>query len=180
MAVSETAYKAFKDFLVWLMTALRRPRLSVSYDPAKTRGKLRVTDADDQLACFYHLQIRNAGRVTARVCKGFLEEVEPKVEGSDRLKKPEQLKWANEATFDAIDIESKQTRRLDLLYVFQNEGQLHFFCTEPAVPLGTQRVFPPGRYEIAVRLTAENATSTVERFYLSSDGTWDGVEIKPV
>jgi len=173
----DTTYQLLRDIGPWLRGLFFQPRLRISYDPTKSKDKAYTADAGMRLACYYHLQVLNEGRGVAKRCKPVLETVESLDNSSLRLRKPEQMHWANEPTLEPVDIERNQARRLDLVFLFQDDRNINFFIPPPPIPVGTTRVFPPGRYRVRVRVTPEAGKPGVGQFTLLTDGTWDALEI---
>lgn len=183
VSFSANLYAAVKDLVSWASRRLFPTRLEISYNPSITPDKDRVVDAGNRWACFYHLAVRNMSRKTAVGCRGSLRVVSPMgVEPSHQrwLKKPEILKWANETGYHTIDIEPGEKRRLDFVYVFEDDPRFRFFFERASPPVGNEREFPSGRYEAQVRVTAKNCPSIAIELLVDGDGSWDTVRIKEI
>lgn len=128
-----------------------------------------------QAASFYRLTIRNRGKTPAEICRVYLVSVrlvKDGVAGPDLLGKPQILKWAHEANFDAVTIEAGDSRKLDLFYKYHNRpDEFRMFVEPTAMPIGTVAVFPIAEYRIKIRVHLGNQVATTAEFSLSADAS---------
>ena len=105
----------------------RRPALEIKFlggEPFETDA---IT-AGGEVCRFLHVQVRNAGRSTARACKVFVRKIELiNQDGQRRRLNSEQLIQTNwvprEANLLSIDIPSNLDFLADIVHDFVNNGQ---------------------------------------------------------
>ena len=175
-------WELFKQFLALLPSLWRyrqRPRLHLYFNAADTYHRRSVIDAGGAEGYFCHVMVRNCGPTTARNCRGELMEVLHRNADGSTSPAPGfvasvPLKWAHESDFGPRDIEHEHPRRLDLCFALVTSPQmLRFFA--PPTPSGVQKIFPPGVYTVAVRVTADNAEPARGVFRVDFTHGWDGI-----
>jgi len=156
-----------KDILGWFFRLFVRPSLRIEYVADGEPQVETVSNADPQAGWFYRLRVWNDGRLPAQDCTATLSRVEPQA-GGRSLERPATLKWAHEDDYQPITIESKESRKLDLAFLLENDPRLHFYFQRPSRPAGIDREFPVGSYRVMVRVSGKNAVSTTAWFSLEA------------
>lgn len=169
-----TLWAIVKDVVAWLWAFLSQPRLELYFDPSQTYHVVPDQSFRGKDGMFLHVMVVNRGRAVARQCRGILAEVHEE-QGSGAFapaslfRNPVELHWAHEPLdCFAKDIPSHEPTRLDVCFAHEGNRTLHFFCEKR--PRGIQTDFPPGRYEIKIRVRSEEGTTCSRDFLI----TWDG------
>ena len=127
-------------FLEWLSGFLWRPVLNIEFKATQEPYVNFDLEGSGTPTAYYRALVRNTGRKRAENCEGFLVSIERydlrQRASRDLLGRPERLKWAHEADFRNVQIESGgETRKLDLFYVHKDEPNLlHLFIQRQRIP----------------------------------------------
>jgi hypothetical protein len=170
------------EWVKGLVGYFRRAKLCLYFDPQSTYHKRLIVDRGNALGIFCHLMVRNEGKQTARNCRARLIFVKHKDSSGQFVLHPDFvnpviLKWAHETDFDSKDVEAGLPRRLDLCYVIESLPNILNFFTLP-IPNGIRKEFPPGIYQVKIRIDSENAGSVSGEFLIDFTKNWDKITIE--
>jgi hypothetical protein len=172
------------DLLKWLSGFLWRPVLRIEFDSAHEPYVNFDLEGQKRPTAYYRVVVRNSGRKRAENCEGFLATIERYDLGqrasTDLLGKPERLKWAHEADFTSIEVESGgETRKLDLFYIHEDEpNKLNLFIKPNEFQTGMPDSVDSANYLFKIKIVSSNAGTTTALFSVESSTVFDKVSIK--
>ena len=140
-----------------ISTVFARPRLEITYARAGEPDIVPVDDPKDRVA-YYHIDVTNNGNRVAKNCQGFLDVVKTlkmaNLYGGNLAIKPERLKWTDEDSGQAVNLDPHASpRKLQLFHVYENTStSIHFPIKPPQTPVGTKTCVASDQYLINLRL----------------------------
>jgi hypothetical protein len=140
-----------------ISTVFARARLEITYARAGEPDIVSVADLKDRVA-YYHIDVTNNGNRVAKDCQGFLDVVKTlkmaNLYGGNLAIKPERLKWTDEDSGQAVNLEPHaRPRKLQLFHVYENTStSIHFPIKPPQMPVGTKTCVASDQYLINLRL----------------------------
>ena len=140
-----------------ISTVFARPRLEITYARAGEPDIVPVDDPKDRVA-YYHIDVTNNGNRVAKDCQGFLDVVKTlkmaNLYGGNLAIKPERLKWTDEDSGQAVNLDPHASpRKLQLFHVYENTStSIHFPIKPPQTPVGTKTCVASDQYLINLRL----------------------------
>jgi hypothetical protein len=150
-------WSAVKRCTAPISTVFARPRLEITYARAREPDIVPVDDPKDRVA-YYHIDVTNNGNRVAKDCQGFLDVVKTlkmaNLYGGNLAIKPERLKWTDEDSGQAVDLDPHASpRKLQLFHVYENTStSIHFPIKPPQTPVGTKTCVASDQYLINLRL----------------------------
>ena len=128
--------------------------------------------------------VKNEGKEIARNCRGRLIGLQIEDESGnfinhDMFSAPMVLKWAHENDFESKDIEPDLPRRLDLCYGMQVQPNNLFIFTIHK-PDGNLKIYPPGRYNVKIRVDSQNASTVDQHFMVDFKAGWNQITIEEI
>jgi len=150
------------------------PKLILTFDKQKDVEHQAYTKTLDPsvLSTWVRIRVNNPnGQKVAKRCRGYLkgikwlgpgEAAEAELTNSSRL-----LEWEHHPGTFELDLHAGDDPRLDVVHAANNETCLKF-SAKPLVVRNT-----PGRYEITIRVSAEDLNSELITLRIQWDGSWD-------
>lgn len=164
------------------------PKLAVDFhvDRPLESYFTHTTTVEGQPCCYVKIKVVNAGKRSAKNCRGFLvafEEWNPTtskyeaVAGNDTL----QLIWTQSPKEEerlGFDMSPGVGRFLDV--VTTAEGQPNFwFCTSRNPTKFHPYLSRPGKYRLVIQVSAEEAEPKLIPLLLDWDGNWNNPKVMP-
>jgi hypothetical protein len=176
---------SFLNPFAWIGKGIKyykRPKLVVYYDANETYKTRGIVGQNNTPGFFCHVMVKNDGNKIARSCRGRVINIQMEDENGNFRKHemfsaPMILKWAHENDFNPKDIEADLPRRLDLCFGMQVQPNNLFIFTEHK-PDGNLKIYPPGRYQLKVRIDSENAKTVDRYFIVEFKGGWNKITIE--
>lgn len=160
-----------------------KARHKIYFKPDETYDKVRLVDIPGApWSIWLHLHVKNNGYEISKNAEGYLCEIWVKKSNNyqklHEFKAPVKLKWAHEKDIQPIDILPKETRRLDICYIYENNNML--YIEAEGFPSGTiKNQIPPGDYLFVIKAVSENSLIPSEFiFNISWDGQWGTIKGK--
>ncbi|MBK8901678.1 MAG: hypothetical protein IPM53_10880 [Anaerolineaceae bacterium] len=146
------------------------PQIDIRYDAENEPFIGYSVDAGNEPTAYYRLDVDNLGTNVLKNCQGILASVES-LDGINKtmLGRPVTLKWAHEQTYNPINIEIGESRKLDLLVVFLKFPKFFEFYIDVPPFVGMSRRFPSGNYLANIRIMSEGTNLGGGNFIIELD-----------
>lgn len=160
---------------------ISQPKLVLYFESSESYHTRIVPSQNNTQSFFCHLMVKNTGRKTAKNCRARVIDIQAEdTTGSFVLcpgfLNPFILKWAHEDNFNPKDIEPDIPVRLDLCCGLQNRPNNLIFITQQKAD-GNQTIYPPGTYNVKVRVNAENSQTVDGEFVIQFGGSWNDIHV---
>ena len=173
--------------VIRIYNILTRPRLDMSFKDSDTFDEVPIGKIGEEAKAeflsrtglYVHLNIENKRRNIARGCKIFLTKLEIYDEKNKEfreinLKKPYNLKWANEDDkgegYSGLEITKGNRRRVDLIHGERGDDKAGFFIKLGW--LGIPNMIKEGAWRMTIQATGENTKTITKKFIF----VWKGKE----
>lgn len=167
---------------------VNRPALNIEFDKSRDLQVYRIYHEENKFFVrkFFNLIIRNSGRYTAKRCVAIAEVLSspPNVA---HLRGEYAIHWADvpysgrTTGAEPVDIGS-EVRRLDVVFT-DKEAPTGAWLSIPlalSMPkVASQAYFPPGDYQIKVKVSCENGKGDSRRFKVASPQNWTDLDAVP-
>jgi len=145
----------------FLKLVVYKARHKIFFKSDETYDQVTLVDfPNNPLSIWLHLMVKNKGYEISKDAVAYLSEIWIKnnnfYEKLSAFKAPVKLKWAHEKNIHPIDILPKETRRLDVCFVCQNQSIL--YLEAEGFPSGTiKNTLPPGDHLFIIKVISKNS-----------------------
>ena len=171
-----------EKFLEWRKRPLPIIRFKYALNPINENNHCHLRSNMDYYntnSWFFRIGVDNDGKTSIKNADVRVEKIE-RIFPTERViitNSPFFLHWANENTDNSRMIYPKTPVYIDMIYTVEGKTLVYLFHKSKHIGAGIKTTLVPGKYEITIKLLAENISPVERKILVESNGDWYGVKM---